>query len=292
MIAYPDDWVAQAQAEKHGIPEEVLVRDLVRLVEVLNLRQQGFFSKDSVLSGSMALRCFNSPRFTVYDADFSTTVAAKRERDEMQTMLRYADDDLEISPNELVPFDIRGTAWKSDPVSYDPVFTNLAPNPASHQFKVDISNRGLVCSGQEQELLVPYELGIWEEPPVVWIMDPHEVVAEKTLGWVAHALVKHYADLAFIAIAAQQAANTLIPLENKKLRQTLADKLEAMNELQPRTYAAFNSVDDVVDALAAPPTFDTQQWTEIVYLKGQRGRYNQQTLINAVDRLLVPRLRP
>jgi len=37
MIEYPDDDATEKEAEKHGIPEAVLVRDLVRIVEVLNL---------------------------------------------------------------------------------------------------------------------------------------------------------------------------------------------------------------------------------------------------------------
>jgi len=74
VIRYPDDQATEAEADRHGIPNFVLVRDLVRIVEVLNLARQDFFGTQSVLAGSMALRCFNTPRFTVYDADFATTV--------------------------------------------------------------------------------------------------------------------------------------------------------------------------------------------------------------------------
>jgi hypothetical protein len=41
--------------------------------EVKNLADRDFFNRKSVLAGSMALRCFGSPRFTVYDADLSTS---------------------------------------------------------------------------------------------------------------------------------------------------------------------------------------------------------------------------
>ncbi len=63
MIEYPEDGATEKEAEKNGIPDFVLIRDLVRIVEVLNLDAQDFFSSKSVLSGSMALRCFGSPRF-------------------------------------------------------------------------------------------------------------------------------------------------------------------------------------------------------------------------------------
>jgi len=123
MIEYPDDEATEAESEKHGIPGEVLIRDLVRVIEVLNMKAKGFFGSRRVLAGSMALRFFNSPRFTVYDADFATAVDAHIER----------------------------------------------------------------------EFRLPYDLGIWDEDPSALIMDPHEVVAEKTLGWVVNRQAKHYA---------------------------------------------------------------------------------------------------
>lgn len=290
MIEYPDDRDTQAQAAEHGIPEPVLVRDLVRLVEVLNLQRQGFFSEESVLSGSMALRCFKSPRFTVYDADFATTAAAKRGRTEMREMLGYADDDLEIFPENLVPHDAGGTVWKSEPIRYAPIFTTLAPNPGDRQFKADISHRGLVCPGIECQLLIPYDLGIWEEPPVVWIMDPHEIVAEKALGWCVNRLVKHYADLAFIVLVAQPGENQLIELNGEKLRTTLAAKLEQMRELQPANYAAFRSLDDVAEVLAEAPILDATEWGQIVYLRGRRDLFTSDLVIRAVRQLLAPML--
>jgi hypothetical protein len=57
MIDYPEDQQLREQAKQHDLQAPVLIRDIVRVVEVLNLRAQRFFNKDSVLSGSMALRC-------------------------------------------------------------------------------------------------------------------------------------------------------------------------------------------------------------------------------------------
>lgn len=143
MIDYPDDRRIAAEANRHDIPEPVLVRDLMRVVEVLNLKAKEFFSERSVLAGSMALRCFGSPRFTVYDADFSTSSQTVNPPAMMKDKLAYRDDDLEITPAPLVPHDDGGTAW--------------------------------------------------DEDPAVYIMDPHETLAEKILGWCAHRQVKHYA---------------------------------------------------------------------------------------------------
>ncbi|OJU84375.1 MAG: hypothetical protein BGO11_16715 [Solirubrobacterales bacterium 70-9] len=290
MISYPDDEATENEAERHGIPEPVLIRDLVRIVEVLNLAGKEFFGGERVLAGSMALRCFHSPRFTVYDADFATSTEAQPARGEMLGMLSYADDDLEITPAELTPHDARGSAWKSEPISYLPAFTALAPED-SRSFKADISSRGLVLPGIETGLEVPYDLGIWSEAPVVWIMDPHEIGAEKILGWVLHREAKHYADLAFIALAAQPAAGPLLEIVPARLRETLAAKLEIMRGVQPTNYAPWSSVEDVARTLAEDPVFGSSDWGKLVYLRSRRDMFSQAMLKSAVQNLLVPMLR-
>lgn len=289
MIEYPDDEGIEGEAVRHDIPDYVLVRDVVRIVEVLNLSHQDFFGPRSVLAGSMALRCFNSPRFTVYDADFATAQDAQRDRDEMRRMLRYSDDDLEITPAELTPHDARGTGWKSEPITYVPAFTDLAPED-TRRFKADVSSRGLELPGREQQLHLPYNLGIWDEPPVVWIMDPHEITAEKILGWVVHRAAKHYADLGFIVLAAQPVAGPLMSLDGATVREVLAAKLETMKRLQPETYAGLDSVEDVVRALGEDPIFGVEEWGRIMYVRERRDRFSQATLRRAVQELLVPML--
>jgi len=177
VIDYPDDRSIAAEADRHDIPEPVLVRDLVRVVEVLNLKAKDFFSERSVLAGSMALRCFDSPRFTVYDADFSTSSQAVNPATAMKDKLAYRDDDLEITPADLVPHDDGGTAWQSAPISFTPIFTSLIPDPDDRSFKADVSFRGMLLDGLEVPFKVPYELGIWEDDPAVFVMDPHEGVS-------------------------------------------------------------------------------------------------------------------
>jgi hypothetical protein len=291
VIEYPDDGSIMEEAERHGLPEPVLIRDLVRIVEVMNLKRQGFFGKQSVLAGSMALRCFGSPRFTVYDADFSTTEGASPRPDELQQMLAYEDDDLVIAPAKLTPHDARGTAWKSEPIRYEPVFTTLAPDPGERSFKADVSFRGLVCEGIERELGVPYGMGLWSEPPTVWVMDPHEVAAEKILGWCVNRMAKHYADLGFIGLASQPARKALITLDAARLRDATAAKLGAMRGMQPSRYAAYDSIDRLADDLDRPPKLSEPQWRDLVYVRGHRDRFKPELLVRAVRQLLVPKLR-
>jgi hypothetical protein len=80
-------------------------------------------------------------------------------------------------------------------------------------------------------------------------MDPHEVTAEKILGWCAHRLTKHYADLGFIAIATT-VPGAKIQLQAETLRDVLAAKLATIRALQPSHYTRFESIDDLTADLA------------------------------------------
>jgi hypothetical protein len=290
VINYPRDQGIRQQAKVHGLPEPVLVRDLVRIVEVLNLKKQGFFAKRSVLSGSMALRCFGSPRFTVYDADFSTS-SELVSPEQMQDMLVYNDEDLDISPEAFEAHDAGETAWKYAPITYTPVFTALVPDPADRSFKADVSFRGLEMDGLEMPLAVPYSLDIWDEAPIVQVMDPHEAVAEKVLGWCVHRGVKHYADLAYVALAQTDPKVLELKLRYPKVRDILDEKLRTMTKLQPDYYARFRHIDALVGDLARPVSFDAKQWKGIMYIAGQRRRFTRQLSENAVREILVPALR-
>jgi hypothetical protein len=292
MIKYPADRPTVEQAREHDIPEPVIVRDIVRVAEVVNLERKGFFGKKSVLAGSMALRCFGSPRFTVYDADFSTTTDTVFPHRTMKDLLDYEDDQLTIQAADPVPYDEGGTAWKSAPIVYQPRFTNLVPDERDRTFKADISFRGLVLEGVERELSIPYDLELWDDEPVVFVMDPHEVVAEKILGWCANRLVKHYADLGYIAVVSQpNVEHRLITVDYRMARDVLDAKLKKMRALQPERYAAFPHVDALVGDLAKPPELSTRQWQEIMYLRKQRDRFSQEFVTRAVREILVPGLR-
>lgn len=291
MIDYPDDRGIAIEAGRHDIPEPVLVRDLVRVVEVLNLKAKDFFSKRSVLAGSMALRCFDSPRFTVYDTDFSTSSQTVSPATAMKDKLAYRDEDLEISPANLVPHDEGGTIWQSAPISFTPIFTSLVPNPDDRNFKADVSFRGLLLDGIEVPFKVPYRLDIWEDDPTVFIMDPHETLAEKILGWCAHRQVKHYADLAYIALASRPGEGRLIEIDYHHALATLDGKLSTLRKLQPDVYAAFPDTGALIDDLESKPQFDTTQWARIMYLRNKRDRFTQAHLTAAVMGILAPGLK-
>ena len=290
MIDYPKDDRLREQAKQHDLQAPVLIRDIVRVVEVLNLRAQRFFNKRSVLSGSMALRCFGSPRFTVYDADFSTSAETVDPPASMTDMLRYSDEDLDIIPAEAVAADRRETLIQIEPIRFDAAFTSIVLADQDQQFKADVSFRGLLLDGREVPFETPYSLELWSEAPTVWVMDPVEVLAEKILGWCVHGLVKHYADAAWITVAAQTTGSPLA-FAYPQLRDILHDKLELMRQLQPDTYRAFPSVDAVVGKLAQAPQFDQVQWQKLVYLQAHRAAYSQEDLRHIVQEALAAELR-
>jgi len=290
MIDYPDDDELRAQSREHDLALPVLVRDIVRVVEVLNLGAKRFFKKDSVLAGSMALRCFGSPRFTVYDADFSTSAQAVDPPESVSALLRYSDENLDILPAAAVPADRRGTLMKVEPIRFDPVFTGVALAEQDRQFKADVSFRGLLLDGREVPFQTPYSLGLCDETPTVWVMDPVEVLAEKILGWCVHGLVKHYADVAWVTAAAQESGSPLA-FEYPKLRDVLDAKLATMRTLQPELDRPFPTVDVIVGKLAQPPEFDRTQWQKLVYLRSQRAAFAQEDLRRIVQEILALELR-
>jgi hypothetical protein len=290
MIDYPDDERLREQASLHDLQAPVLIRDVVRVVELLNLRAKQFFNKRSVLSGSMALRCFGSPRFTVYDADFSTSTATVDPPGSMRELLRYSDENLDIIPAAARAADRRETLVQIEPIRFDAVFTNIVLAEEDQQFKADISFRGLLLDGREAPIATPYSLGLWDEPPSVWVMDPVETLAEKILGWCVHGLVKHYADAAWITIAAQ-ATGSPLAFSYPQLREVLHDKLELMRALQPDKYSPFPGLEAVVGKLAQPPDFDRVQWQKLVYLHAHRAAYTQADLKHIVQHTLAQQLR-
>jgi hypothetical protein len=137
----------------------------------------------------------------------------------MKRLLAYEDELSSITPSDLVPYDGAGTNWKSAPITFDPAFTALVPGDNDRSFKADVSFRGLVLHGRELPLRVPYDgLKLWKKPTSVYVMDLHETVAEKVLGWCAHRLGLVYV---------QTLAMSLESIE-RNVRQVLAPALRGV----------------------------------------------------------------
>lgn len=288
-VLYPSDDQLSDAAVQTGIPIDVLIRDAVRLVEIRNLVDRGFLNARSVLAGSMALRGFGSPRFTIMDADFSTTAETAPADASLTEQFRYQDDLLDIIPEGARPNDERSTLMKVQPIRFDPAFSAVPLSEAQMRFHADVSYRGLVKPAVEIALAHEHLPGLRLDaaPLIVPVMNPVETMAEKILGWCAHGSVKHYVDVAWIATAADM-PEFLFIIDYADLRDTLGDKLDLMRGIQARTYAHLPSVDAVVGVLGREPQLDQAQWVRLAFLK---GRAPSQTAVVAAVRRVSRRLR-
>jgi nucleotidyltransferase AbiEii toxin of type IV toxin-antitoxin system len=269
-ISYPSDEELRQAAVRTGIPVAVLLRDVVRVVEVANLREQGFFGKRSVLAGSMALRNFGSPRFTILDADFSTSTEKAPQDASLKELFAYSDDDLDIIPEGVQPNDQGNTVVKVQPIRFEPVFSNLALDEKDLTFHADVAFRDLVKDGVEIKLKIDHLPGlrIGSDSLEVWAMNPTETMAEKILGWCAHDLVKHYVDVAWIANANDH-PDIPVRIDYQELRTVVDAKLETMRTIQRDTYKHLPNLNAVVGKLARAPELDAKQWAALAFLKGR-----------------------
>jgi hypothetical protein len=115
------------------------------------------------------------------------------------------------------------------------------------------------------------------------MMRLEEIVAEKTLGWCAHRLYKHLADLAFISERLHDR------VDRQLLRNLTSDKLEIMRELQPDIYHDLRSLADVIAALESPGpiTFDQPRGVRFLH-----NPYTPEQIIGIVRERYVPLLNP
>jgi hypothetical protein len=282
VIRFPKTELIADRARALQVPLPVIVRDLARIVEILNLREKNFFYKDSVLAGGMALRAYGSHRLTIYDADLSTrTVTAPGQ---IGQLLTYMSPDIEITPAPLVPTSDRGNVWKSDPVEFDPLWLTVPIEDNDRRFKVDLASYGVLEEGQEHPLTDPYELGLWPGgAPSVTMMRLEEIAAEKTLGWCAHRLYKHLADLAFIAERLHDR------LDRQLLRNLTGGKLDIRRKLQPAIYQDLRSLADVIAALENPGPITSHQQRGVRFL---RNPYTPEQVTRIVRERYVPLLKP
>jgi hypothetical protein len=68
-----DEQIIEFCATRPGLSEEQVVRDIARIVCIVNLVANGTLDgENTVLCGGMAMRCLDSPRMSVFDGAAST----------------------------------------------------------------------------------------------------------------------------------------------------------------------------------------------------------------------------
>jgi hypothetical protein len=230
MIEFPSDEEILEFACVQRIGEaDVVLRDLARIATIFHLQDAGFFDRDTVLAGGMALRCYGGHRFTVTDVDTSTN-----ERVALGRLDAHLNWEIE---GELVVRTM-GVGWyqkavdleKAKPILFEPLFSEIALTEGQAQFELTVNMRGLDLPPVERGFRhdFPWVLGI--EGRDVPLMDPREMLAEKVVGYCVNVLGKHYADVAFLAFGFQG----LMSAHKASLRSLVETKLERGREVSAR----------------------------------------------------------
>jgi hypothetical protein len=68
-----DDRITEFVRDRHGVTVEMVLRDITRIATIVKLIKNGWLDgENAVLCGGMAMRCLESPRFTIIDTDTSS----------------------------------------------------------------------------------------------------------------------------------------------------------------------------------------------------------------------------
>jgi hypothetical protein len=188
-----DDHIQAFCRSRVGLAPIDVIRDIARIVCIVNLVQNGTLDGTSmVLCGGMAMCCLDSPRMSVFDGDAASHLPP--DVSALPAMLAHDEDDIEIvagpwrTGKQLVTF---------RPVTYDARFSQLAG--AQDEFSLSVAHRGIERPAIWRPLNHRYPFALLAEDIEVPIMDPDEILAEKTVAWWLYGHAKHYNDIAFLA---------------------------------------------------------------------------------------------
>ena len=188
-----DDQIIQFCKTRPGLREEQVVRDIARIVCIVNLVRNGTLDgKNTVLCGGMAMRCLDSPRMSVFDGD--TSSRSEPDPEVLRDAISYEEEEIAIKAgpmqhgDELITF---------RPIEYDARFSIL--RGAKDEFSLSVSHRGVECPELWRPLNHRYPFPLLAEDVEVPIMDPDEIMAEKIVAWWLFGHAKHYNDIAFLA---------------------------------------------------------------------------------------------
>ena len=188
-----DDQIIQFCRARPGLTEEQVVRDIVRIVCIVNLVHNGTLDgKNTVLCGGMAMRCLDSPRMSVFDGD--TASRSEPDPEVLRDAISYEDQDIAIKAGPLQKGDDLITFR---PIEYDAQFSELPS--ATDEFSLSVSHRGVECPELWRRLNHRYPFPLLAHDVEVPIMNPDEILAEKIVAWWLFGHAKHYNDIAFLA---------------------------------------------------------------------------------------------
>jgi predicted nucleotidyltransferase component of viral defense system len=199
LFDLPEDIDDQIRALVEGHPtltQDRVLRDIARIHCLLHMVDVGILGDNAVLTGGMAMRCYNSQRFSVYDSDTSSIPLVTE--DQLLRALNYEDDDLRFSISRIDPEDKGKDLISAHPVEYEALFSRLRVDDPT--FKVTISNRGVERLAEWLPLRTGYPFPLWDPAKKyrLPVMARNELLAEKIVAWWMFAPAKHYADVAYL----------------------------------------------------------------------------------------------
>lgn len=209
------------------LTQDRVVRDIARIHCLVHMVEVGILGDDAVLTGGMAMRCYRSRRFSVYDSDTSSIPLVTEEQ--LLRALNYEDDDLRFSISRIDPKDRGKDLISAHPVEYTAFFSRLRIEDPT--FKVTISNRGVECGAEWLPLSTGYPFRLWDQRKNyrLPVMARNELLAEKIVAWWMFAPAKHYADAAYLGALIHREGL----VDDRRTRteiRTLVEKKLAVNE--------------------------------------------------------------
>lgn len=193
-----DDEIEDFCEDNSNLEPEAVLRDIARIVCIANLVHSGQIDgKSIVLCGGMAMRCLDSPRMSVFDGD----LAGKDQpvSSEFAEEISYEEYELSIKSSEWTPGKNLTTFV---PVKYSARFSELPG--ADSEFSLSITNRGIELPSILKPFNHRYPFKILKEEIEVPIMDPKEILAEKTVAWWLFEHAKHYNDIGYLSLYLQR----------------------------------------------------------------------------------------
>lgn len=242
LLDLPDDLDHQIEelvAENPRLTIEDVVRDIARIICILNLVERGTLDEKTVVCGGMALRCYHSSRFSIYDTDTSTA-ETPLDRQGLALALEFENDDIRMRVASPQEWDYGYKLVTAQPITYEPFFTTLVE---SDTFSLSISHRGLERPAEWREIVTgyPFSLGI-PEGTLIPVMNLHEILAEKVVSWWLFGHAKHYADIGFIGSLLHLDDAYLDNGVRADIRELVEKKLEVNAELHEERIAELTLV--------------------------------------------------
>lgn len=235
-------------SREHGLEYSDVVRDVVRLAAVANMRAENFLNEDCVLVGGMALRLRGSNRFTIFDTD-SSVRKPPVDKDAVTDGLTMKTDNLEIEPKDQFSWAEGRLILTAKPVVYKAFFAGTATKAIEGEFSLTVSERGLGEAPEWLGLTVQsYPTLVFDPAPLVPVMQLDEQTAEKVLGWCGNSMAKHYVDLGWISRELGD------ELDGETLRKEVENKLTVNRKLIP-AFRGFRDVTDLIPPLAEPEQY-------------------------------------